>query len=175
VTGLGRTGRWFALEHWPGAEPDVLVLAKALGGGLPLGAFVSSPALLRVLAHEPPLGHITTFGGNPVSCAAALATLDVLEREQLPARAAELGARLQERLRERAGTGSLVSVRGLGLLIGLELESPAATRRFVQQCFERRLLVGWTLHDDTLVRLAPPLNITDGEVETALARLTGAL
>jgi acetylornithine/N-succinyldiaminopimelate aminotransferase len=175
VTGLGRTGRWFALEHWPGAEPDVLVLAKSLGGGLPLGAFVSSPALMRVLAHEPPLGHITTFGGNPVACAAALATLDVLERERLPARAAELGARLREQLGERVGTGSLVGVRGLGLLIGLELDSPAATRRFVQQCFERRLLVGWTLHDDALVRIAPPLNITDAEVETALARLTASL
>lgn len=175
VTALGRTGRWFGLEHWPGAVPDVLVLAKALGGGLPLGAFVSSSHLLGVLAKEPPLGHITTFGGNPVSCAAALATLDVLERERLPERSARLGTRLLKRLGERVGTGSLVGVRGLGLLLGLELESPAATRRFVQQCFERRLLVGWTLHDDALVRLAPPLNITDEEVETALGILTDLL
>jgi len=175
VTGLGRTGRWFALEHWPDAEPDVLVLAKALGGGLPLGAFVASPELTRVLARDPPLGHITTFGGNPVSCAAALATLDVLERERLPERAAEAGRRWLARLGDLIGTGRLVGARGLGLLIGLDLASPEATRDFVQRCLERRVLLGWTLHDDTVVRLAPPLNVTDGELEEALAAIRASL
>ncbi|MBY0276993.1 aminotransferase class III-fold pyridoxal phosphate-dependent enzyme, partial [Candidatus Binatia bacterium] len=98
VTGFGRTGRWFAFEHWPGAAPDVLVLAKSLGGGLPLGAFVASRELMAVLSHDPPLGHVTTFGGNPVCCAAALASLDVLTRERLPERAAERGRELRERL-----------------------------------------------------------------------------
>jgi acetylornithine/succinyldiaminopimelate/putrescine aminotransferase len=175
VTGLGRTGRWFALEHWPNADPDVLVLAKALGGGLPLGAFIASPELMQVLARDPPLGHITTFGGNPVSCAAALAVLDVLEREQLPERAAETGRRLLARLAGLVGSGPLASTRGLGLLIGLELASPAETRRFVQRCFERGVLLGWTLHDDTVVRLAPPLNITDREIEEGLRVIRAAL
>src|SRR5262249_51221532 len=152
-------------------EPDVLVLAKALGGGLPLGAFTASPELTRVLAHDPPLGHITTFGGNPVSCAAALATLDVLERERLPERAAETGRRWLAGPAELSGTGPLVGTRGLGLLIGLDLASPEATRDFVRRCLDRRVLLGWTLHDDTVVRLAPPLNVTDAELEEALAAI----
>lgn len=175
VTGLGRTGRWFGLEHWPDATPDVLVLAKALGGGLPLGAFVAHPALMHTLSADPPLGHITTFGGNPIACAAALATLDVLEREGLPERAAEKGAALRSRLETLRGGRGLRAVRGLGLLIGLELYSPEHTRRFVQHCFERGLLLGWTLHDDTVVRLAPPLNITDAELEEAFAAIADSL
>jgi acetylornithine/succinyldiaminopimelate/putrescine aminotransferase len=175
VTGLGRTGRWFAFEHWPGAVPDVLVLAKSLGGGLPLGAFVASPELMSVLAHDPPLGHVTTFGGNPVSCAAALASLDVLERERLPERAARLGATLLERLRALVGSGGLRAVRGLGLLIGLELEDAAATQRFVAGCRERGVLVGWTLHHDRVVRLAPPLNVPEDDLEEALRAIAAAL
>ena len=79
VTAFGRTGRLFAHEHW-GIVPDLLVLAKALGGGLPLGAFVGAPAIMSTLRHDPPLAHVTTFGGHPLSCAAGLAALDVLER-----------------------------------------------------------------------------------------------
>ncbi|HEY8518234.1 MAG TPA: aminotransferase class III-fold pyridoxal phosphate-dependent enzyme [Candidatus Binatia bacterium] len=175
VTGLGRTGRWFAFEHWPGAVPDVLVLAKSLGGGLPLGAFIASPELMRVLSHDPPLGHVTTFGGNPVSCAAALASLDVLARERLPERAARLGAELLERLRALIGRGGLREVRGLGLLIGLEFDDPAATQRFVAGCRERGVLLGWTLHHDRVVRLAPPLSIPDADVEEALQAIAAAL
>jgi len=175
VTALGRTGRWFAFEHWPGATPDVLVLAKSLGGGLPLGAFASSSERMAVLAHDPPLGHVTTFGGNPVCCAAALASLDVLARERLPERAAELGPRLQERLRGQIGRGGLCDVRGLGMLIGLEFDDAGATQRFVAGCFARGVLLGWTLHHDRVVRLAPPLNIADDDLEDALLAMASAL
>lgn len=175
VTGLGRTGRWFGLEHWPDAEPDVVVLAKALGGGLPLGAFIAAPETMRVLSANPPLGHITTFGGNPVACAASLATLEVLERDRLPARAADVGAELRARLEALVEPGRLAGVRGIGLLLGLELPSPEHTRRFVRQCLERRLLLGWTLHDDTIVRLAPPLTISDEDLDEAVAVIATTL
>jgi len=175
VTAFGRTGRWFAFEHWPGATPDVLVLAKSLGGGLPLGAFVASAELMAVLAHDPPLGHVTTFGGNPVCCAASLAALDVLARERLPEHAAERGAALLERLRALVGRGGLREVRGLGMLIGLEFDAAAATQRFVAGCFARGVLLGWTLHHDRVVRLAPPLNIPDDDLDDALRAMAAAL
>src|SRR5262249_45134713 len=90
VTGFGRTGRRFACEHWQ-VCPDILVLAKALGGGLPLGAFVGRPEVMETLSHDPPLAHVTTFGGHPLSCAAALAALGFSERERLYERAAAIG------------------------------------------------------------------------------------
>jgi len=175
VTAFGRTGRWFAFEHWPGAAPDVLVLAKSLGGGLPLGAFVASAELMSVLSHDPPLGHVTTFGGNPVCCAAALASLDVLEHDRLPERAAARGTELLARLRSLVGRGGLVEVRGLGMLLGLEFAEAAATQRFVAECFARGLLLGWTLHHDRVVRLAPPLNIGDDDLDDALRAIAAAL
>jgi len=175
VTGLGRTGRWFAFEHWPGAIPDVLVLAKSLGGGLPLGAFVASRERMRSLATEPPLGHVTTFGGNPVACAAALAALDVLEREGLVERARRVGAVLAERLAELVGLGELAQVRGIGLLIGLEFQTTAAASHFVDRCRDGGVLVGWTLHRDRVIRLAPPLVIAPPEIERALEVMRHAL
>ena len=175
VTAFGRTGKWFAFEHWPGATPDVLVLAKSLGGGLPLGAFVASAELMGVLAHDPPLGHVTTFGGNPVCCAASLASLDVLARERLPEHAAERGVALLERLRGLIGRGGLLEVRGLGMLLGLEFADAAATQRFVAGCFARGVLLGWTLHHDRVVRLAPPLNIPEEDLADALRAMTAAL
>lgn len=174
VTGLGRTGRWFGFEHWPGSEPDVLVLAKSLGGGLPLGAFVSSPELLRALSENPPLGHVTTFGGNPVCCAAALASLDVLESDGLPDRAARVGDHFRERLSALVGRG-VVDVRGIGMLIGIEFESPERTVAFVDACRHAGVLLGWTLHHDRVVRLAPPLTLEDGEMELALRVIERAL
>lgn len=175
VTGLGRTGRWFGFEHWPGAEPDVIVLAKSLGGGLPLGAFAASTELMSVLSHDPPLGHVTTFGGNPVCCAAALAALDVAEREDLPARAARVGRELLTALDTRVGRGGLREVRGLGLLLGLEFDSASSTVDFVERCREQGLLLGWTLHRDRVVRIAPPLVIDENEVAIALRAIDAAL
>src|SRR5207249_9992323 len=105
-------------EHWQ-VVPDLLVLAKALGGGLPLGAFVGMRDVMDTLSHDPPLAHVTTFGGHPLSCAAGLAALEVLLREDLPRRAATVGAEVLARLRALTGRGGLVDVRGTGLLLGL--------------------------------------------------------
>ncbi len=175
VTAFGRTGKFFGFEHWPEAVPDVLVLAKSLGGGLPLGAFVSSPEILACLANDPPLGHVTTFGGNPVCCAAALASLDILEEQSLPERSALMGRSLLERLQQLVGRGGLVEVRGLGMLIGLEFESPGDCACFVEGCRMREVLLGWTLHEDRVVRLAPPLILSEEESNEAVRRLSAAL
>jgi acetylornithine/N-succinyldiaminopimelate aminotransferase len=165
ITGFGRTGKLFACEHW-NVVPDILVLAKALGGGMPLGAFVGRPEVMQTLAHDPPLAHVTTFGGHPVSCAAGLAALDVLLGERLPERAARVGSDWLEQLQSMVG-GPLREVRGIGLLMALEFDTPETTRRFVTRCFERSLILNWTLHRDTVVRLAPPLNIAPDEIAQA--------
>jgi acetylornithine/succinyldiaminopimelate/putrescine aminotransferase len=153
-TGFGRTGTLFAFEGF-GVVPDVLCLAKAMGGGMPLGAFVARPEIFATLRRDPPLSHVTTFGGHPVSCAAAHAALRVLLDEGLPERAVEVGARIRRRLQHPA----IREVRGRGAMLGMELENRDITARMVASCLERGLLLGWTLHSDTLVRLAPPLNI----------------
>jgi acetylornithine/N-succinyldiaminopimelate aminotransferase len=173
ITGMGRTGRWFAAEH-SGVCPDVLVLAKALGGGLPLGAFIGRPEVMATLSHDPPLAHVTTFGGHPLSCAAGLAALEFGTRECLPERAARLGTLWMEHLQELVGP-VLRAVRGQGLLIGLDLVGPEATRTFCRAALERNLILNWTLHRDNVVRLAPPLVITEEESEQALSRIAEAL
>ena len=166
MTGLGRTGSWFACQHW-NVCPDVLVLAKALGGGLPLGAFVSRPSVMRTLSHDPPLAHVTTFGGHPLSCAAGLAALDVAAHQQLAQRAAALGEHWRARLRTLIGP-ALREVRGRGLLIGLEFAAPEVTQSFCAAALARGVILNWTLHRDTVVRLAPPLVISDADSERAL-------
>jgi len=174
VTGFGRTGRPFAHEH-ARVVPDLLVLAKALGGGLPLGAFVGRQEVMATLRHDPPLAHVTTFGGHPVSCAAGLAALDVLVRDDLAARAARLGLVLVERLRALVGRGGLATVRGVGMLVGLEFGTAERCAAFARRAWDARLILNWTLHRDTVVRLAPPLVLTDVEIEHAVATIARAL
>jgi acetylornithine/succinyldiaminopimelate/putrescine aminotransferase len=173
ITGLGRTGTLFALER-EGVVPDVLVLAKALGGGLPLGAFVAARALMRTLSHDPPLAHVTTFGGHPLSCAAGLAALDTIVGEGLPARAETCGARFAQRIAEALPPERLREVRRAGLLLGLRMDDAGFVARFSAECRREGLIVGWTLHDDTVVRLAPPLVISDAEIEEAAGRMERA-
>lgn len=165
LTGFGRTGRLFAAEHW-GVEPDIVVLAKALGGGMPLGAFIGRADVMATLSHDPPLAHVTTFGGHPVSCAAGLAALDVLVGDALPARAARLGAQWLAELGTLVG-GPLRAVRGRGLLLALEFDTPESTQRFARVCLENGIILNWTLHLDTVVRLAPPLTIREDEIARA--------
>jgi acetylornithine/succinyldiaminopimelate/putrescine aminotransferase len=174
VTAFGRSGRLFAHEYWD-VVPDLIVLAKALGGGLPLGAFAGSPAVMGTLSHDPPLAHVTTFGGHPLSCAAGLAALDVLVREDLAARAAARGRALLHDLGALVGRGGLTGVRGLGLLLGLEFDDARACARFAHRALERGLILNWTLHRDTVVRLAPPLVLTDAEAARALDSMAAAL
>jgi acetylornithine/succinyldiaminopimelate/putrescine aminotransferase len=173
ITGMARTGRWFACQHWD-TTPDVLVLAKALGGGLPLGAFISRPEIMSTLSHDPPLAHVTTFGGHPLSCAAGLAALRYTAAHRLHERAAQLGELWLSRLRGWIGP-LLRAVRGKGLLIGLELDTPLHTQEFCRAAFREGLILNWTLHRDTVVRLAPPLIMSEEDAEQALSALGRAL
>jgi acetylornithine/succinyldiaminopimelate/putrescine aminotransferase len=174
-TGMGRTGRLFACERW-GVVPDVLVLAKAVGGGMPLGAFIGAPEVMSSLSVDPPLSHVTTFGGHPVCCAAGLAALDVLLDERLPERAEATGERLRAGLRALGdAVGGVTDVRGHGLLAGLELADGGLTERFAAACLARGLIVGWTLHSNRVIRLAPPLVLSEAELEQGLAIMTEAL
>jgi acetylornithine/N-succinyldiaminopimelate aminotransferase len=174
-TGMGRTGAMFACRQF-GVTPDVLVLAKALGGGMPLGAFLGAPEVMRCLSVDPPLSHVTTFGGHPVCCAAGLAALQVLLEERLPERAERLGGEFRRQLRELdPDARAILDVRGLGLLIGMELDTPEQTRRFAESALAEGVIVGWTLHSDRVIRLAPPLNIGEAEWDAALAGLRRAL
>ena len=173
LTGLGRTGTMFALEHF-GVVPDVVVMAKAVGGGLPLGALASRDELLSTLAHDPPLGHITTFGGHPLSCAAGLAALNVIARERLCERAVSTGKDILQRL-TAVRAPEIAAVRGLGMLIGIEFHDAAVARRFVAATIARRVIVNWTLNADNVVRLAPPLTIKPDEVDFAQDAMRQAL
>lgn len=173
LTGIGRTGKMFALEHF-GVVPDVVVMAKAVGGGLPLGALASRDEILGTLAHDPPLGHITTFGGHPLSCAAGLAALNAIVRHRLCERAAMLGKEIVRRLTAMHAP-EIAAVRGLGLLIGVEFRDAAIARRFVPAMIARGVIVNWTLNADSVVRLAPPLTVKPDEVDFALNAMTTAL
>ena len=154
-TGLGRTGRWFAHQHH-GITPDVMTLAKGLGGGVPIGACLAAP---RADVLEPG-DHGSTFGGNPLACAAALAVLHVVERDGLVGHAAEMGDMLHTSL----GSLGAREVRGLGLMQALEFAEPRA-KAFQQTCLEAGLIVNAV--DDHSVRLVPPLIITAAQIERA--------
>jgi acetylornithine/succinyldiaminopimelate/putrescine aminotransferase len=158
-TGLGRTGRWFGFEHFD-IQPDVVTLAKALGNGVPIGACWARSEVAK--AFEPG-DHATTFGGQPLAARAALATLDVMERERVPQRAARAGARLREGLLTTPG---VASVRGLGLLLAAELDGMDA--KFAgAACLEAGLVLNAVT--PTALRFAPPLLVSDDEIDQALA------
>ncbi|HSP10458.1 MAG TPA: acetylornithine transaminase [Candidatus Dormibacteraeota bacterium] len=161
-TGLGRTGRWFAYQHH-GITPDVMTLAKGLGGGVPIGACLAAP---RADVLEPG-DHGSTFGGNPLACAAALAVLHVVERDGLVGHAAEMG----EMLHLSLGSLGAREVRGLGLMQAFEFAEPRA-KGFQQACLEAGLIVNAV--DDHSVRLVPPLIITAAQVERAHATMEKA-
>ncbi len=173
LTGMGRTGRLFAMEHF-GVVPDLVVMAKALGGGLPLGAFCGSQQLIGELAHDPPLGHITTFGGHPLSCAAGLAALEVIVNQRLWEQANALGAELAQRLLQ-VGSSEVAAVRVVGALIGLEFRSWEAAQTFVREALSRGVIVNWTLNAERVVRLAPPLNMEPEDVNFGMEIMAEAL
>jgi predicted acetylornithine/succinylornithine family transaminase len=165
-TGLGRTGRWFAFEH-AGVRPDVVTMAKALGNGVPIGACW---ARADVAAAFKPGDHATTFGGQPLATRAALAVLDVMERERVPERAARAGARLSEGLSKLDG---ISDVRGVGLLLAAELAGERDAPAVAQRCLERGLVLNAVT--PKALRLAPPLLVRDEEIDEALAILEDAL
>jgi 4-aminobutyrate aminotransferase len=171
-TGVGRTGRMFAAELF-GVRPDLLLFAKGIASGLPLGGIIASRALME---RWPTGAHGSTFGGNPVSCAAALATLDVIEEEGLLARATSLGGRARAALRALLHDHpTLVDVRGVGLMIGVELADDAVAHRVQDNCLEAGLLVLTCGPGDNVLRLVPPLTVTDDELTEGLDILTAAI
>jgi putrescine aminotransferase len=159
-TGLGRTGKLFAVDHW-GVVPDIMCLGKALGGGvMPLSAFVSTPEIWSVLEENPFL-HSSTFGGNPLACAAGIAAINVTLEEDLPGQAAAKGEYLLARLRDvrQRYPNHLVEVRGRGLLIGLEFASQEFGYAVAAGLFRRGVLVAGTLLNSKTIRIEPALNI----------------
>jgi len=166
--GMGRTGKMFAFEHY-GVRPDVLVLAKALGGGLPIGAVVAGEEVAAVFQ---PGSHGSTFGGNPVACAAALAVLQVIQDESLVEKAEQVGSYFKGRLEELSGRFPLIrEVRGRGLMLGMELDRPG--KKLVALCEERGLLVNCTA--EYVLRFLPPLIIGKDEVDESVSILAEAL
>ena len=157
--GLGRTGKLFSFEHFD-FEPDILVLAKALGGGMPLGAFIAPKRIMDTLAFQPELGHITTFGGHPISCAAALANLEVLLNEDLILKADEKGAIFEEQLRS---SPLIKKIRRKGLALGVELQDPKLRNRLTQSMLDNGVIIDWFLFNIATFRIAPPLTITKEE------------
>jgi len=175
-TGLGRTGKMFACEHW-GVAPDLLTMAKALGGGvMPIGAITGRPQIWKTLEQNPYL-HSSTFGGNPLACAAGVATIKVLLEERLPQRAAQLGAYLLERLRElqRRHPGMIRDVRGKGLLIGMEFPDPDLVLLITADAMERGVIVFYSLNKPECFRIAPPLVVTEAQIDRAVEVLAHSI
>lgn len=157
-TGFGRTGSLFAFEQY-GFIPDILVLAKALGGGLPLGAFIASAELMKDLTHNPVLGHITTFGGHPLSCAAGKAALEVILEGELPNKARKDG----EYILRNMNHPLITEKRGKGLFLAFRLQKADQVKQFFDICHENGLLFDLFLFNDDSFRIAPPLIITQDE------------
>ncbi len=158
-TGYGRTGKLFAFEHYR-VIPDILLLAKSFGGGLPLGAFISSEKIMSVFKTNPALGYITTFGGNPVCCAAGLATLNAILEENLTSRVVA-----KERIfRKLLVHSKIKNFRSKGLLMALELESWEANKKVIDYCIENGVVTDWFLFAPHCMRIAPPLIITENDM-----------
>lgn len=160
-TGYGRTGKLFAFEHF-GIAPDIICLAKGMGGGMPLGAFVAADEIMKSLASNPILGHITTFGGHPVCCAAGYACLEALVKGEIIEHVQWKGKQFRERLQ---GHDAIQSISGLGLMLAVELESPEAVQSLIEATYERGILLDWFLFREERFRITPPLIISREEID----------
>lgn len=170
-TGLGRTGKMFAVEHY-GVVPDIITLAKALGGGVvPSGAFSATPQIWHKAFGDNPLIHTSTFGGNPLACAAGIATLQVLQEEQLPQRAAERGEQLLAGLSDvqQEYADVVTQVRGKGLMIGVEFSNEDVAKLVIAGMTRRGVIAAYTLNNPRVIRFEPPLIVTSEQVETAVS------
>lgn len=161
--GMGRTGKLFAFEHFD-IVPDILTLGKALGGGMPIGALVSSQKRLMEFTHAPMLGHITTFGGHPVICAAAAAAVQVLKSEIEWKDLEEKAQRFEERFNQHP---EIVEIRRVGMMFAFDMVSAERVERVVSRCMEKGLITFWFLSHPYSFRLSPPLTITEDELNLA--------
>lgn len=169
-TGFGRTGTFFALEQF-GIVPDVLLIAKAMGGGMPIGAFISSKANMDCFTNDPVLGHITTFGGNAVCCAASLATLNEISSTKLYKRAKNIEAIIHDKIKYPL----VKEIRSCGALIAIEFGDVDLNMRIISKCIEKGVITDWFLFCATAMRLAPPLIISDEELIKACNLIVAAL
>ena len=169
-TGMGRCGKFMAFEHFD-VVPDILCLAKSFGGGMPLGAFVSSREQMTQLTFDPPLGHITTFGGHPVCCAAGLAAQKVVEEEGLMAHALKMEKRYRRLLKHPV----IQDIRGRGLFLAVVLDQEVNVSRFIARAFENGLVMDQFLFSDDSFRIAPPLIISEPEVDESVHRILATL
>ena len=170
-TGFGRTGEMFACVKY-GVTPDIVCLAKALGGGMPLGAFVSSTEIMSTLSHSPVLGHITTFGGHPVCCAAGLAALNYIEANDLHHKAEEKGAMFERGLADHP---QVREIRRGGLLLAVELGASEKLYKLMELFKEAGVMSDWFLYCDTAFRISPPLTISEAEIEECCSIIRGCL
>jgi len=168
--GMGRTGTLFAFEQFD-IVPDILTVAKAFGGGLPIGCFISGRHIMHDLTHDPMLGHITTFGGNPVCCASALAALEVLENENLLEQVEAKGKLFEALLTHRA----IKEIRRIGLLFAIDFESAELVSRIVEEGKKLGVICYWFLSHPYSFRIAPPLTISDDEIKESAVLISQAI
>lgn len=168
--GFGRTGTFWAFEPY-GIVPDIIVAAKGMGGGMPIGAFIASQKILSVLKDNPILGHITTFGGHPVSAAASLATLKIIQEEQLLAQVAAKAEIIKDQLKHPA----IRAIRHRGLMMAVEFESFEVLKPIIDRAIELGVLTDWFLYCNDSMRIAPPLTIREAELEEACSIIRQAI
>lgn len=161
-TGFGRTGKLFAHQYYQ-VVPDIMTIAKGMGGGMPIGAFVASQKLMAHLKENPILGHITTFGGHPVSCAASMASLFVILEEDLPGQVAAKSALFKELLQHER----ITEVRGVGLMLAVQLDTFENVQKVIAHCLKNGVVTDWFLFCDNALRLSPPLNIAEQDIRMA--------
>ncbi|SDE23994.1 Acetylornithine/succinyldiaminopimelate/putrescine aminotransferase [Pricia antarctica] len=169
-TGFGRTGKFWGFEHYD-IVPDIVVCAKAMGGGMPIGAFIAPQHIMDVLKRKPILGHISTFGGHPVSAAAALANLNVLTESRLIEEVETKAELFKKYLRHPA----ILEIRNMGLLMAVEFKSFEIVKAVIDRAMEMGLLTDWFLFRNNALRLAPPLIISEAEIKSACGRLLAAV
>jgi acetylornithine/succinyldiaminopimelate/putrescine aminotransferase len=168
--GFGRTGKFFGFEHF-NVKPDIVVMGKGMGGGLPVGAFSASHQLMEVLENKPKLGHITTFGGNPVISAASLATLREIRDTKLMSQIPAKEALIREELKHPC----VKEIRGMGLMLAPIFENPEIANKIVLKCIEKGLLLFWLLWEKRAVRITPPLTISNKEIKKGCALLRSVM
>ncbi len=169
-TGFGRTGKLFAFENF-GVIPDIITLAKAFGGGMPLGGFIASKEIMDALKDNPALGHITTFGGHPVSCAAGFTALKIVLEKKLPETALAKGNLFRSLLVHSA----IKEIRGQGLYLAVDLNDSGKLKKFISKALNNGILTDWFLFNDTSFRISPPLTITDEEIRLACKKILKTL
>lgn len=168
--GFGRSGKFWAHEYLD-ASPDILLCAKGMGGGMPIGAFISSKNIMQILTHNPILGHITTFGGHPVSAAASLATINLMMSSDMVEQAHAKGELFKELLIHE----KILDIRGMGLMLAVEFESFDFLQKIIHELLNLGILSDWFLFCDNSMRIAPPLVISDEEIKMACSKILQAI